>query len=207
MIGFLWTHRERPRPLSRRWCVVWGKRVLHAWGLLRYLAKRARHQLRGVRIGRLSIINDLLISGPGRHLVIGDHSFIGSRVRMATHAQITIGSHVCINDGVQVLSASHDVTDPQWRMFSRPIVIGDYAWVAISAIVLPGVTIGRGAVVGAGAVVSKDVPDYAVVAGNPATVLRSRRQEHLNYDPVLFAAPYEAWLGRNAALMKEVSSP
>jgi len=67
------------------------------------------------------------------------------------HDEVRIGSHVCINDGVVILTASHDVNDPHWRAVTKPVVIDDYAWIATGATILPGVRIGRGAVVGASA--------------------------------------------------------
>ena len=63
-------------------------------------------------------------------------------------------------------------TDPK-----RPVVIGDDVWIAARAIILPGVTIGKGSIIGAGAVVTKDVPEYAVVGGNPARVIRYRNRD------------------------------
>ena len=65
------------------------------------------------------------------------------------------------------------------------------------ATILPGVTIGYGAVVGAGAVVTKDVPPLAVATGNPATLRLDVRPRDLDYDPVIFLASYEAWVGRS----------
>ncbi|MGD0261634.1 MAG: acyltransferase [Verrucomicrobiota bacterium] len=112
------------------------------------------------------------------------------------HASVEIGSCVCINDGVQILTASHDVRSPNWPLIAQPIVVRDHAWIAVNALILPGVTIGRGAVVGAGAVVAKDVPDYAVVVGNPAQVRVNARCHELNYNPTCFLGFQAAWLGR-----------
>jgi acetyltransferase-like isoleucine patch superfamily enzyme len=128
-------------------------------------------------------------------MVVGNETFIG-RALVAAHDAVIIGNYVCINDGAQLLTGSHDLSDTSWGSYSRPIVINDYAWIATSAIILPGVTIGKGAVVGAGAVVSRDVPDFAVVAGNPAQILQKRRIEHLDYSPVHFLAIYTAWYGK-----------
>jgi len=200
MIKFLWRNRERPVLFSRRWLIVWVKRVLNSYGLIRILKRRWPHLKRGVRVGELSIIYGLEVNGSGKNLSVGDHSFIGRNVHIATHEKVMIGSFVCVNNDVRMLSASHDLSDPRWRMYARPIVVGDYAWIATGATILPGVTIGRGAVVGAGAVVARDVPDYAVALGNPAQIRLNRRSKELNYDPVIFTAPYEAWIGRNASL-------
>jgi maltose O-acetyltransferase len=170
---------------------------------MRIAYRKYPHVLRGVRVGELSLLYGLEINGPSNKLSVGGHSFIGRDVHIATHADVVIGSFVCINNGVRILSASHDVTSPNWLMYSRNVHIEDYAWIATGATLLPGVTIGRGAVVGAGAVVTSDVPAYAVAAGNPARIKLNRRNPNLSYDPVIFSAPYEAWIGRNAKL-KEI---
>ena len=117
------------------------------------------------------------------------------RCEIALHDKVTIGRRVVINDGALVLTASHSLRDPAWHHKKAPIVIGDYAEIASNAIVLPGVTIGRGAVVGAGAVVREDVPDYGVVVGNPARLMPNQRTRELNYSPVMLNAPFEAWVG------------
>jgi maltose O-acetyltransferase len=88
-------------------------------------------------------------------------------------------------------------------MVSSPIVIKDFAWIATGAIILPGVTVGKGAVVGAGAVVRQSIPDYATAIGNPCSIHPNKRVECLQYDPVIFCAPYEAWIGRNRLLKSE----
>ena len=110
------------------------------------------------------------------------------------HDVVEIGSNVCINDGVRILTATHDVNDPDWKHIKKRIVIEDYAWIATDAILLPGVTIGRGAVVGAGAVVSKSVLSGVVVAGNPARETGKIRPENLRYNACEFLAANRAWL-------------
>jgi maltose O-acetyltransferase len=112
------------------------------------------------------------------------------------HDRIEIGSCVCINDGVTILTASHDIRDPKWGQISKPVVIEDFAWIATGATLLPGVRIGRGAVVAAGAVVSRDVPPYATATGNPATIREEKRTKDLRYSPVRFLAFQDAWLGK-----------
>jgi maltose O-acetyltransferase len=77
-----------------------------------------------------------------------------------------------------------------------PIVVGDYAWIASNAIILPDVTIGEGTVVGAGAVVRRNVPPFSVVVDNPANETSSRCSKVLDYSPVIFVAPFEAWHGQ-----------
>ena len=73
-----------------------------------------------------------------------------------------------------MLTASHDVSSPHFDLVRKPVVICDNVWIAMGAIVLPGVTIGEGAVVAAGAVVAKDVLPWTVVGGNPARFIKKR---------------------------------
>jgi maltose O-acetyltransferase len=154
---------------------------------------------KGADIGRLVIVGQARIQGPYAGLSIGDETSLG-RCEIALHDRVTIGRRVVINDGACILTASHSLSDSSWRHKKAPIRICDYAWIATNAIVLPGVTIGRGAVVGAGAVVRNDVPEYAVVTGNPATAASRHRTRDLAYSPVMMNAPFEAWVGANGAM-------
>jgi maltose O-acetyltransferase len=129
-------------------------------------------------------------------LSIDENSFIG-RAELSVHAPLSIGKCVCINDGVKILTASHDVSDPGWSSIAKAIVIEDYVWIATNAIILPGVTLGRGAVVGAGAVVTKDVPPLGIVAGNPARLLDKCRVNHFDYQPTSSLALFRGWRSSN----------
>ena len=93
--------------------------------------------------------------------------YIAATGLVAIGAECLIGTHVSIID-----NAFHDVVDRQQVPAPKPVVIGDNVWIGNRAIILPGVTIGDGAVVGAGSVVTRDVPDRTGVAGNPARVVR-----------------------------------
>lgn len=194
MLIYLFKHRTRPPILSKAWLKVWAKRVINASGLISILYRRAVLSFRGVRLGVLSIVGRLDLNGPCNRLSLGERSFIASHVHLVLHDEIIIGKRVVINDGVRLLTASHDIRHPNWVAFKKKIVIHDYAWIATGAIILPGVTIGKGAVVGAGAVVARDVEAFTVVAGNPAKIV-SQRVPQLDYSPVDLCAPYEAWLG------------
>lgn len=194
----LWKIRERPQFFSRRWIVVWVKRLLTAADLINIILRRKLFILRGAHIGDASIVYGPKIKVGIRNLNIGHHTFIAKSVHIAAHESVQIGSFVCINDGVRILTASHSTKDIDWKLVKGPIVIGDHAWIATDAIILQGVNIGEGAVVGAGAVITKDIPAFAIAVGNPAIILDNKRNPGLNYDPVILCAPYEAWIGRNA---------
>ncbi|MCC5829615.1 MAG: hypothetical protein JJU36_09230 [Phycisphaeraceae bacterium] len=89
--------------------------------------------------------------------------------------KITIGDKVTISQGAYLCAASHDFTSPTHDLITRPITIGSWSWVAARAFVGPGVTLGEGVVVGACAVVTRDVPPWTVVAGNPAKPIKERK--------------------------------
>jgi acetyltransferase-like isoleucine patch superfamily enzyme len=108
---------------------------------------------------------------------IGDRCLIGRGSGVVAHERVVIGDDVFTGHHVYITDANHgyeDVTVPPSQQFaaSRPVVIGDASWLGHGTIVLPGVTIGRHVVVGAGSVVTDDLPDRCVAVGNPARVIR-----------------------------------
>ncbi|SEG18586.1 acyltransferase [Flavobacterium urumqiense] len=192
-LKYLWGNRSKNLIFSRNFFISWAKRLFTINKLLSNNLRRKRLIKQGAHIADTAEIGITKIGGRKCNLTVGEFTFLG-RVEIALHEKITIGNYVCINDGVKLLSASHDVSDSLWRHKKSPIYIGDYAWIATNAIVLPGVKIGRGAVVGAGAVVSKDVNDYSIVIGNPAQEIAKKRTKTLNYNPCEFLAANNAWL-------------
>ena len=112
-------------------------------------------------------------------LTIGDESWIGQQCFLHAAGGLRIGRKVGVGPGVRIITSVHQEVPRNVAILDAPIalaevVIEDEADLGVGAIVLPGVTIGRGAQVGAGAVVTRDVPAYAVAAGNPARVIRER---------------------------------
>lgn len=193
LLSTYWCQRSRHKLFSREWAVAWAKRLLLLRPLLEADWRRYKLLRGGASIGSMTCISPASFDGPLTNLSIGSHSFVG-RATIQLHCAVKIGDNVCINDGVHIFSASHDVRDPMWSQISLPVVIEDYAWIASSAILLPGVTIGRGAVVGAGAVVSRDVPAAAVATGNPADIRENIRCLNLQYSPEEFLATRRAWI-------------
>ena len=157
----------------------------HVINRIPIVATRMRAYRRlGLRIGAGSTIlmstemhraEDLTI---GRNTIINQHCYLDGRDGLLIGDNVNISSHVLL------VAGSHDVQDGEYFAGSaQRIVIEDYAWLCTRAMVLPGVTIGRGAVVAAGAVVTKSVPPHTIVAGTPAKKI-GERTENLQYELV-----------------------
>jgi acetyltransferase-like isoleucine patch superfamily enzyme len=181
--------------MTQRWFTVWLKRALTLGSLARLIVRRAWLVFRGASVGELTVMEPCKLEGRFGNLSVGRESFVGCGTHFALHARIDIGARVVINRDVTILTASHSLRDADWRMYRRSVKIEDYAWIATGAMILPGVTIGRGAVVAARAVVRSDVPPFSLAVGNPAIVSETQRNRSLNYSPARNPAPYEAWLG------------
>ena len=110
----------------------------------------------------------------GAKLSIGDHTYINRSASIDCTQEITIGDYCAISDNVQILDSDfHPITyNGETSTMSKPVHIGNHVWIGRSAIILKGVTIGDGAIVGAGSVVTRDVPARCLVAGNPARVIK-----------------------------------
>lgn len=109
------------------------------------------------------------------YLLVGDHCWIGENSWIDNLAQVTIGSHVCISQGVYLCTGNHDWTTRNMKLFRRPITLADGCWVGARSTVCPGVTIGTAAVTAAGSIVTKDIPPYQIWGGNPAIYWRQRQ--------------------------------
>lgn len=121
-----------------------------------------------------TIVRSEFVIYPGARLEIGARSFVNYGCSLAAHERIVIGKDCLIGPYVNILDNEyHSLLDHSKRPPSKHVVIGDNVWIGTRAIILPGVTIGDYAVIGAGAVVTHDVPARSVAAGNPARVLRT----------------------------------
>jgi maltose O-acetyltransferase len=130
-------------------------------------------------IGQNSIIEPPFYCSYGQNIHIGDHVYLNVLCTILDCNEVHLGHHVMIGPNVQIYTAAHHLQAEarnQGLEIAKPIVIEDNVWIGGGAILLPGVRIGRNAVVGAGAVVSRNVPASMVVAGNPARVIREIEQ-------------------------------
>jgi acetyltransferase-like isoleucine patch superfamily enzyme len=136
-----------------------------------------------IRLGKNVALDDgvvIVIGGPPRidKIVIGANTYVNRYTIFDAHQQLYIGERVMVGPHCYFTDADHS-TDPETSvqaqpMRCRPLIIEDEVWIGANVTVLPGVRIGRGAVVGAGAVVTRDVPSLAIVVGCPARVRRYR---------------------------------
>jgi maltose O-acetyltransferase len=110
----------------------------------------------------------------GRHITVGTNVFFNFNCVVLDVCRVTIGDSAMFGPAVQIYTATHpfDAALRRREEFGKPVVIGDDVWVGGGAIICPGVTIGARAVIGAGSVVTRDVPADVVAAGNPCRVLR-----------------------------------
>jgi acetyltransferase-like isoleucine patch superfamily enzyme len=192
-ISFLWSNRAKFDFISLNFYKAWAKRLLLLPDLVRKDYRRYALVKKGSTIHKSAEIGQVNLNGKVNLLHVGASTFIG-KVNIALYENVTIGDRVCINDGVEILTASHDVLDPEWKHIKSAVIIEDYAWIGTGATILPGVTIGRGAVVGAMAVVSKSILPGVIVVGNPAKAVNKLRPIDLNYNPCEFLALNRAWL-------------
>lgn len=120
----------------------------------------------------------------GDNITLGDDVYINTNAVFLDSGRITIGSRVLIGPRVSLFAASHPIAADvrtKWLADGHPIVIGDNVWLGGGVIVNPGVTIGDNTIIGSGAVVTHDIPENVVAAGNPCQVLRSIAQKDQDY--------------------------
>ena len=149
-----WAFRLSPRP-----CFGWRRFVLRCFG-----ASIGKH---------VNTYPSTWIYFPW-NLTVGDWSALGEQAFIYNLGPVTLGEKVTISHRAQLCAGTHDYTDPALPLLKPPIVIQNQAWICADAFVGPGVTVGEGAIVGARAVVVKNVAPWTIVAGNPARVVKQR---------------------------------
>ena len=136
------------------------------------------HVLRS-KIGRGVIFYPGAWIFPGIKVEIGDNVDIAKQVIITTSGGVSIGDRTLIGYRTQILSSNHEIPDNRAMIFTsghqhKKVTIENDVWIGANCLILPGVTIGEGAVVAGGSVVTKDVPAYAIVGGTPAKIIRMR---------------------------------
>lgn len=133
----------------------------------------------GIKIGKeTSMGMGLFITG--KNIKIGSNVVINRNCTLDGRVGIKIGNNVSISPQAYIISLEHDVDSVQFKPIGAPVIIEDYVWIAARAMILPGVRIGKGAIVAAGAVVNRDVEPFSIVGGVPAKPIGMRKGE-INY--------------------------
>ena len=132
-------------------------------------------RLFGAKIGKKVIIRpSVKITYPWK-LTIGDYSWIGDDVDLYTLGVIDIGNNVVISQRSYLCTASHNYKKKNFPIYQKPIKICDEVWIATDVFIAPGITIGRGTVIGSRSSVYEDIPSNKVCLGHPAKIIRERK--------------------------------
>lgn len=139
------------------------------YGFRRWLLRRF-----GARIGKGAVIRPSVTIPYPWKLSIGDYSWVGDHAVLYCFAPITIGNDVVISQNAYLCAGTHDYRSPTFDIQALPIVIEDEAWLAADVFVAPGITVGKGAVVGSRSSVFADLPPMMVCTGSPARPIHAR---------------------------------
>jgi len=156
--------------------------LLHIVGCIPFHhIRRAFYRVVGIRIGRGSSIHmGARFYYPG-NIEIGEDTVIGEGTILDGRDRLIIGNHVVLATNVMIFNSQHEINDEHFSPSTAPVIIEDYVFVGPRVIIQPGVKIGRGAIVAAGAVVVEDVPHHAIVGGVPAKIIGERKLKDLHY--------------------------
>lgn len=156
--------------------------------LLRWVGYIPSHSIRnikyrffGIKIGKGSTIHMWANFFEPKNISIGEDTIIGDHAFLDGREKLTIGDHVDIASSVMIYNSEHDLESVEFKARSEPVKIEDYVFIGPRVIIMPGVKIGKGSVVAGGAVVTKDVPDFAIVGGVPAKIIGERKNKKPNY--------------------------
>ena len=135
----------------------------------------------GLKLAKGSIIySGFLVRSP-KNIKIGKGTVVGYNCELDGRKGLTIGENVNISSDVKFYTLQHDYNSKNFRAVGAPVIIEDYVWVSARSIILPGITIGKGAVIAAGSVVTKNVEAYSVMGGVPAKKI-GERSKNLDYN-------------------------
>lgn len=155
--------------------------IVHLVGYIpSHLLRLSFYFLAGLKIGRGSRIHMGARFYNPSNISIGEDTIIGENAVLDGRGKLIIGNHVDIASEVMIYNCQHDIQSDYFDPICQDVLIEDYVFIGPRAIILPGVRIGKGAVIAAGAVVTKDVLDFKVVGGVPAKVI-GERNKNLHY--------------------------
>jgi len=171
--------------IIRRVKTVFWELVCFKLGIAGYIPshyfRRFVYRFWGIKIGSGSTIHMHASFYYPPNIKIGNDTIVGEKVVLDGRDKLTIGNHVDIATDVMIYNSEHDINSEGFKAISAPVTIEDYVFIGPRAIILPGVTINKGAVVAAGAVVTRDVPEFTIVGGVPAKEIGQRASKNLSY--------------------------
>jgi putative colanic acid biosynthesis acetyltransferase WcaF len=168
------TFRGRSKIIVQLWWIVqatlfaWSPQVMYGW-------RRFLLRLFGAKIGKGVLFRPTVRVTYPWNLEIGDHCWIGEDNVLYNLAKITIGSNVALAHKVYLNTGGHDYKVETFDIFAKPVVIEDECWITNDVYVAPGVTIGKGTIVGARGTVLKSLPSGKVCVGTPAVPIKDRK--------------------------------
>lgn len=142
--------------------------------------RRFFYRISGISIGTGSTIHMGAVFYNPKNIKIGKDSIIGEGAVLDGRDKLIIGDHVDIASEVMIYNSEHNVQSTDFHAITASVIVEDYVFIGPRAIILPGVRIKKGAVIGAGAVVAKDVEEFTIVGGVPAKLIKERIK-NLNY--------------------------
>lgn len=156
--------------------------ILHIVGFIpSHLIRRFFYRISGISIGYNSTIHTGARFYYPANISIGNGTIIGEDAVLDGRDKLIIGDNVDLATGVMIFNAQHDIDDPNFLAETAEVEIEDYVFIGPRVIILPGVKIGKGAVVAAGSVITKNVSEYEVVGGVPAKTIKKRSLKDLHY--------------------------
>lgn len=156
--------------------------ILHIIGCIpSHHIRRLFYRMGGMKIGTGSTIHMHTRFYDTKNITIGDDSIIGEYAVLDGRDTLHIGNHVAIASEVMIYNSKHDINDSDFKAVNGKVTIEDYVFIGPRTIIMPNITIGKGAVVAAGAVVTKDVLPYTIVGGIPAQIIGERKNKNLIY--------------------------
>lgn len=181
--GKLYTDMSEGLPEERLQC----RKLLYEYNNSRPEEEKKRQELIQKMFG--SAGEEIYIEPPirmayGKNVHLGSFIYANFNLVIVDDIEVYIGNHVMFGPNVTISVTGHPV-DPELRktgtQFSFPVRIEDDVWIGAGAIILPGVTIGRNSVIGAGSIVTKDIPENVVAVGNPCRILREITEQDKEY--------------------------
>ena len=146
-----------------------------------HLIRKFIYRLSGIKIGKGSTIHMWASFFQPKNIRIGEGSIVGDHAFLDGRSPLIIGNQVDIASSVMIYNSEHDVSSKDFKVIDGPVLIGDYSFIGPRVIIMPGVKIGKGAVIAGGAVVTKDVEEFTLVGGVPAVKIGERKNKNPKY--------------------------